>query len=306
MKSVICLMGPTACGKTQVAIDAVQQGPFEIVSVDSAMIFRDMDIGTAKPTAEELAIAPHRLINVCDPAEHYSVGQFLRDVEHEISEIHAKHKIPLLVGGTMMYFHQLQNGMHSIPKSTPEVRTSVASLAAKIGWPGVHAKLSNIDPATADRLEPNDAQRISRAYEVYLQTGQTLSVWHMTEAQPTLEFDFKTLILAPKDRSIIHERIEKRFDQMLDHGFMQEVEQLYNRRDLSPALPAIRCVGYRQAWSYLAGEIDKATMRERAIIATRQLCKRQFTWLRRWEGAHWVEAPSDALKETLRWASING
>lgn len=306
MKSVICLMGPTACGKTQVAIDAVQQGPFEIVSVDSAMIFRDMDIGTAKPTPEELAVAPHRMINICDPAEHYSVGQFLRDVEHEISDIHANNKVPLLVGGTMMYFYQLKNGMHSIPTSTPEIRTSVASLAATIGWAGVHAKLSEIDPTTADRLKPNDAQRISRAYEVYLQTGQTLSAWHMTEAQPTLNFDFKTLILAPKDRSIIHERIEKRFDQMLDHGFIHEVEQLYNRKDLSPALPAIRCVGYRQAWSYLAGEMDKVTMRERAIIATRQLCKRQFTWLRRWEKATWVEAPSNALKEILRWTSING
>lgn len=301
MKSVICLMGPTACGKTQVAIDAVERGPFEIVSVDSAMIYRGMDIGTAKPTAEELARAPHRLIDICDPANGYSVGQFLRDVEREIRQIHAKQKTPLLVGGSMLYFHQLQHGMHLLPQTTPEIRTRVATLAAQHGWPGLHTKLAHIDPATAERLEPTDAQRISRAYEIYLQTGQPLSVWHMTEAPAQFDFNFHSLILAPKDRKVIHQRIEKRFDQMLDSGFIDEVKMLFNRDDLSPALPSIRCVGYRQAWSYLAGEFTKLKMREKAIVATRQLCKRQLTWLRRWEDAQWVEQPAEALTQILRW-----
>lgn len=306
MKPVICLMGPTACGKTQVAIDAVQKGPYEIVSVDSAMIYRGMDIGTAKPTSAELALAPHRLIDICDPADGYSVGQFLRDVEREISQIHAKQKTPLLVGGTMMYFHQLQHGMHALPQTTPEIRTRVATLAAQHGWPALHEKLAQVDPVTAERLEPTDAQRVARAYEIYLQTGQPLSVWHMTEAPAQSDFEFQSLILAPSDRKVIHGRIEKRFDQMLAAGFIDEVKTLYERGDLSPALPSIRCVGYRQAWSYLADEYSKEQMREQAIIATRQLCKRQLTWLRRWENAVWVEQPQEALTQVLRWGASNG
>lgn len=299
-------MGPTACGKTQVAIDAVQKGPYEIVSVDSAMIYRGMDIGTAKPTSAELALAPHRLIDICDPADGYSVGQFLRDVEREISQIHAKQKTPLLVGGTMMYFHQLQHGMHALPQTTPEIRTRVATLAAQHGWPALHEKLAQVDPVTAERLEPTDAQRVARAYEIYLQTGQPLSVWHMTEAPAQSDFEFQSLILAPSDRKVIHGRIEKRFDQMLAAGFIDEVKTLYERGDLSPALPSIRCVGYRQAWSYLADEYSKEQMREQAIIATRQLCKRQLTWLRRWENAVWVEQPQEALTQVLRWGASNG
>lgn len=283
-------MGPTASGKTAAAIELVSRGPYDIISVDSAMIYRDMDIGTAKPSAAELALAPHRLINIRDPADSYSIGNFIDDVTAEIDDILQQDRIPLLVGGTMMYFYQLQHGINHIPSSDPLIRNQIAAEAQEKGWPALHAMLTKIDPIVASRLHPNDAQRISRALEVYYQTGKTLSLWQKEQVVTNPRYDFETIILAPADRTVIHERIEKRFDVMLKQGFIEEVEKLYARRDLDINKPSIRSVGYRQAWDYIEGTVDFDTMRERAIVATRQLCKRQFTWLRRWQDAKWVES----------------
>ena len=286
---VICLMGPTASGKTAAAIDMVSRGPYDIISVDSAMIYRDMDIGTAKPSKDELAAAPHRLIDIVDPAESYSLGNFMADVTREIDDILAHDKIPLLVGGTMMYFYQLQHGINNIPSSDALIRERITQEAQEQGWPALHERLTHVDPVTATRLHPNDAQRISRALEIFEQTGKPLSSWQQEYTSANPRYEFENIILAPHDRAIIHERIEKRFDLMLQQGFIDEVERLYARGDLDANKPSIRSVGYRQAWDYLEGTSDFATMRERAIVATRQLCKRQFTWLRRWQDATWVE-----------------
>jgi tRNA dimethylallyltransferase len=286
--TIVCLMGPTACGKTAKAIQMVEQGGYEIISVDSAMVYRGMDIGTATPSEEELARAPHRLINIRDPSESYSAGDFCRDVVVEIKDILANGNTPLLVGGTMMYYHQFQKGYSELPSADEAIRQQISLEAKQLGWAAMHVKLQQIDPTTAGQLHPNDAQRISRALEIYYQTNKPLSQWHQEQTQQTSDYEFENIILAPEERAIIHERIEKRFDLMLEHGFLDEVDALYKRGDLHPDLPSIRSVGYRQAWDYLAGVCDKKTMREKAIIATRQLCKRQFTWLRRWEDAQWI------------------
>ncbi len=288
---VICLMGPTACGKTAAAIELVERGGFEIISVDSAMIYRGMTIGTAKPTQDELARAPHHLINIRDPAEPYSVGDFIDDALKLIDQIHARGKIPLLVGGTMMYFYQLQRGYSELPSTDEATRRQVEQMAETQGWPALYELLQQIDPAIAAQLHPNDSQRISRALEIFYQTKVCMSEWHRHQTIEKPAYDFKNIILAPEDRSVIHQRIEKRFDQMLKLGFMQEVEALYKRNDLNASLPSIRCVGYRQAWDYLDGNCSFDEMRERAIAATRQLCKRQFTWLRRWDNTTWVREP---------------
>ncbi|PHQ80674.1 MAG: tRNA (adenosine(37)-N6)-dimethylallyltransferase MiaA, partial [Coxiella sp. (in: Bacteria)] len=250
--------------------------------------YRGMDIGTATPTADELAQAPHRLINIRDPAERYSVGEFCDDALREIEAVIANGNTPILVGGTMMYFHQLQIGYSELPSADANIRQQVADEAVKIGWPAMHAKLQDVDAESAQQLHPNDQQRVSRALEIFYRTGKSLSHWQREQHQTPPPYNFENIILAPEERSVIHERIEKRFDQMLAQGFLDEVEALYKRGDLTPELPSIRCVGYRQAWDYLAGVDDKETMREKSIIATRQLCKRQFTWLRRWQDARWV------------------
>ena len=293
MHKVICLMGPTACGKTGAAIEMVKQGGYEIISVDSAMVYRGMDIGTATPTAAELDVAPHRLINIRDPAEPYSVGDFCDDAQREIQAILENGNIPLLVGGTMMYFHQLQQGYSELPSADPTIRQQVATEAEQQGWPTLHTKLQQVDSKTAEQLHPNDAQRISRALEIYYQTGKPLSVWHAEQQLQPPQYQFENIILAPEERSVIHQRIEQRFDLMLEQGFIDEVQALYQRDNLHPDLSSIRSVGYRQAWDYCAGAIDKNTMRERAVIATRQLCKRQFTWLRRWQDARWITSSSE-------------
>lgn len=297
MQRVMCLMGPTACGKTAAAIGMVKRGGYEIISVDSAMVYRGMDIGTATPTAEELKIAPHRLINIRDPADPYSVGNFCDDVQREIKDILNNGNTPLLVGGTMMYFHQLQQGYSELPSANAAIRQQVAQEAKQHGWPAMHMQLQQIDAKTAEQLHPHDMQRISRALEIYYQTGKPLSVWHAEQRLKPPAYQFETVILAPDERSIIHQLIEQRFDQMLEQGFVDEVAALYERGDLNPNLPSIRSVGYRQAWDYCEGNIDKNTMRERAIIATRQLCKRQFTWLRRWQGARWITSSSELFTE---------
>ena len=292
-------MGPTACGKTDVAIKLVQTLPCEIVSVDSAMVYKEMNIGTAKPSAEELALAPHHLINLCDPAESYSVGRFCEDAHRVISSIHAQNKIPLLTGGSMLYFHQLQQGFNDMPKTDPEVRDRITLQARENGWPSMHAELEKIDPATAEQLHPNDAQRISRALEVFYSTGKTLHYWINNQNLQPLQNKTLNFILAPSERSILHERIAKRFGIMLQQGFENEVKKLYARGDLSLELPSIRSVGYRQMWSYLEGDYDYDTMRERAVIATRQLAKRQMTWLRRWKEAQWVDSLSSGAFDII-------
>lgn len=282
---IVCLMGPTASGKTALAIDLTQRYPFEIISVDSAMVYRDMNIGTAKPSQEEQRIAPHRLIDLCDPEEPYSAGRFIKDAISAIKDIQANGNIPLLVGGTMLYFRALQEGVASLPTADPIIRDRLLQEAAQKGWPTMHAQLKKIDPQTAEQLHPNDAQRIQRALEVFEISGQTMSELQSANANPPLEYPCINLVIEPNDRKHLHQRIEKRFADMLEQGFIEEVKRLKERANLHSKLPSIRTVGYRQAWNYLDGQYDKDTMTERAIIATRQLAKRQLTWLRGWKNA---------------------
>jgi len=284
---VIFLMGPTASGKTDLAMALCQQLPVELVSVDSALVYRGMDIGTAKPTCAELARAPHRLIDIRDPAQPYSVADFLADAEREIRAIHAQQKIPLLVGGTMLYFRALLDGLAEMPAADAQVRAQIEAEAAAYGWPHIHAQLAQVDPQTAAEIHPNHSQRLSRALEVFRVSGKTMS--ELRELQRAgsdsafvERYSVCQLAIAPRERNILHKRIALRFDKMLEQGLVAEVSALYTRGDLHVDLPAIRAVGYRQVWDYLAGKVDYATMRERGIIATRQLAKRQYTWLRGW------------------------
>lgn len=287
---ILCLMGPTASGKTELAIQLTQILPLEIISVDSALIYRGMNIGTAKPSKAELEAAPHHLIDICDPSEAYSVGQFCEEAKIEIQKILAKGRIPFLVGGTLLYFRALQKGISDLPRADLEIRKKIQSDAKTLGWKTLHEKLAEIDPEAAKSIHPNDAQRIGRALEVYLSTGETLSSRHQI-GLPEIEYEFVNLILLPKDRAALHLKIAERMDIMLKQGFIEEVRALYERGDLHPNLPALRTVGYRQVWGYLAGEYDFASMREKAIAATRQLAKRQYTWLRKWEGGLFLERP---------------
>ncbi len=279
-------MGPTASGKTKLAIELTRVLPCEIISVDSAMVYRGMDIGTAKPTFGELKLTPHRLINLCDPVQPYSAGQFLKDAKQEITDIHQHHKIPLLVGGTMLYFHALQRGVAELPVADQTIRETIAKSAAEKGWPKLHQALTEIDPKSANRIHPNDSQRIARALEIYQLTGKPMSDFFEAQSSKTPPYKTINIIIEPSDRKILHQRIAQRFETMLANGFMDEVEHLYQRSDLYPDLPSMRTVGYRQAWSYLAGDYDFATMKDRAIISTRQLAKRQLTWLKPWSNAH--------------------
>ncbi|WP_374046987.1 tRNA (adenosine(37)-N6)-dimethylallyltransferase MiaA [Massilia sp. YIM B02443] len=280
----VAIMGPTASGKTAAALRIAQEHPVEIISVDSALVYRGMDIGTAKPSSEELASVPHHLIDIIDPLDAYSVAQFRADAIRLVGEIQARGKLPLLVGGTMMYFKGLVDGLDDLPGADPELRAALDLEAARIGWPGMHAKLRELDPVTADRLAPNDAQRINRALEIIQLAGQPMSALLAKRAKPELPFELVSFALEPNDRAVLHKRIALRFDQMLgtrdDTGLVAEVARLRARGDLSPALPSIRCVGYRQTWDYLDGTIDRKQLRELGIIATRQLAKRQVTWLR--------------------------
>src|SRR5579885_975945 len=289
---VICLMGPTASGKTQLAVEIVRHFPCEIISVDSAMVYKGMDIGTAKPDAETLAAAPHRLIDMLDPKEPYSAGQFRSDCLREMDDIIAHGKIPLLTGGTMLYFRVLQQGLAQLPRADMALRAELQSRAEKEGWESLHAFLASVDPDAALRIKPRDSQRIQRALEVYLLTGKNISTWQSEETNPLSGYRVCSIGLAPAERARLHERIALRFDRMLDAGFMDEVRRLYERGDLTSGLPSIRSVGYRQAWDYMAGQIHFTEMREKAIIATRQLAKRQMTWLRPWPDLVWLDAES--------------
>jgi tRNA dimethylallyltransferase len=292
---VICLMGPTASGKTHLAIEIAKQLPVDLISVDSAMVYRGMDIGTAKPTAEEQRAFPHHLIDICDPKDPYSAGQFYRDALMLIQQSHQQHRVPLLVGGTMLYFHVLQQGFSNLPSADAELRAKIQQQAETLGWEAMHEQLKKIDPASATQINSNDAQRIQRALEVYYLTQQTLSQLQASQRLEPLPYRFINIICAPHDRQQLHERIEKRFTTMLANGLITEVKRLYERKDLYADLPALRTVGYRQVWEYLAGECDYDTMQQKAIAATRQLAKRQMTWLRRWQDATWFESDDPDL-----------
>lgn len=296
---LVCLMGPTASGKTQLAVDLVQHFPFEIISVDSAMVYRGMDIGTSKPGLDILKIAPHRLIDIRDPADAYSAAQFREDALREIKEIISHQKIPLLVGGTMLYFRALQKGLSELPSADPEIRAKLREEGELLGWPFMHAKLVKVDPESAERIHPHDSQRIQRALEVYELTGKSLTAWQKADvpSEPDISFNYQiyNLAVSPAERSVLHDRIAHRFQNMLSEGFVEEVRRLFERGDLSLETPAIRSVGYRQVWLYLLGQMTHDEMREKAIIATRQLAKRQLTWLRSWPNLKWFDSDSKEL-----------
>lgn len=296
---VLFLMGPTASGKTALAVELAQRLPFEIVSVDSALVYRGMNIGTAKPDAEALRIAPHRLIDLLDPTEAYSAGQFRSDALREIAAIQAAGQIPLLVGGTMLYFRALERGLAELPSADPAVRTRLAAEIAEQGSAALHRRLAQIDRIAAARIHPHDAQRIQRALEVYELTGESLTELCGSSHNELLSFRITKLIVAPAERRILHERIEQRFRAMLEQGFVAEVERLRARGDLDLNQPAMRAVGYRQVWEYLEGVWDYPAMVERGIAATRQFAKRQLTWLRSESGAFWLDSAAPDVLERL-------
>lgn len=305
-RTVIFLMGPTASGKTDLAIALREHLPVELISVDSALVYRGMDIGSAKPTAEELAAAPHKLIDIRDPSQPYSAADFVADAEREIAAIHAQGKIPLLVGGTMLYFKALLDGLADMPEADPDIRAQIERDAAQFGWPFIHQQLAEIDPDVAAEIHPNHSQRLSRALEVYRASGKTMSELRRAQASTSAElfserFNLVQIAIAPRDRAVLHERIALRFNKMIEAGLIDEVQALYRRGDLHADLPAIRAVGYRQVWDFIEGRLSHDEMIERGIIATRQLAKRQFTWLRGWQNypntdLNWLYTDSDAGK----------
>ncbi|MEE8308154.1 MAG: tRNA (adenosine(37)-N6)-dimethylallyltransferase MiaA [Gammaproteobacteria bacterium] len=277
----IGVTGPTAAGKTEAALAIAAQVPVEIISVDSALVYRGMDIGTAKPTAAERAAVPHHLIDILDPAEPYSAGRFLLDARRIVAQIMDRGRVPLFVGGTMLYLRVLSEGIGQLPNADPEVRAWLDAEAESLGWPALHARLASLDPAAAQRIGQRDSQRIQRALEVYYITGETLSHQQRQPSEPGLDLPLKILALWPQERVALGAKIEARFDAMVAAGFLGEVEALFKRDDLTAATPAMRCVGYRQLWAHLAGEMGWDEARQAAIVATRQLAKRQVTWLRR-------------------------
>lgn len=297
----VFLMGPTASGKTELAMELVRALPCEIISVDSALIYREMNIGTAKPDAAELQAAPHRLIDILDPDESYSAARFREDALREMAEISGRGKIPLLVGGTMLYFRALQYGLSDLPDADSRLRERLEQEAAEQGWEALHRRLSAVDPESAARIHPNDPQRIGRALEVYELTGRPLSQLQQRDGSEALPYRVVKLARAPRDRAELHRRIELRFYRMLEQGFEQEVRGLLARWGLDPEMPAMRCVGYRQMLGYIRGEYDRQEMIDRGIAATRQLAKRQFTWLRAEPDLHWLhEEVGNLLQQALK------
>ena len=301
----IFLMGPTASGKTALALELVERYPCDIISVDSALIYKDMDIGTAKPDAAMQARAPHRLIDLIDPAEAYSAATFRKDALREMAEITAAGRIPLLVGGTMMYFKFLRDDSADLPEADDTLRSQLLEDGLRDGWPAMHARLAEVDPESAARLKPMDSQRIQRALEVYLVSGKPLSqFWKEQQSEP-LPYQVVNLAVCPPERKRLHERIEQRFRQMLEQNFIEEVEALRARGDLNLNMPSMRCVGYRQVWDYLEGEYGYDDMVEKGIAATRQLAKRQITWLRSWPDLHWLDTDDpDILRNTLKIPAV--
>lgn len=284
---VIVLMGPTASGKTELAIELQRHLPLDIISVDSVMVYRGMDIGSAKPDAETLRRAPHRLIDIRDPTEAYSAAEFCADARREIQAVHAAGRMPLLVGGTMLYFRALLYGLSELPAADAVTRERLEAEAQQIGWSGMHQRLSEIDPLAARRIHPNDPQRIQRALEVYELTGLPLSsLQQQNRNSLVLPWPVIKLAVAPTERSLLHQRIELRFQQMMEQGLVAEVEALMARGDLDLCMPSIRAVGYRQVWEFLSGRMDYTQAIEKGIIATRQLARRQLTWMRSEAGLH--------------------
>jgi len=280
----LCLLGPTASGKSAAALALAQRFPLEIISVDSAQVFRDMNIGTAKPDAATQAQVPHHLIDLITPEESYSAARFRRDALHAMHEITARGKTPLLVGGTMLYFKALREGLSQMPSADAGLRAEIETAAREHGWAALHDELAQLDPLTAARLQPTDSQRIQRALEVIKLTGKPLAASYARKTDSPPPFDIITLALEPSDRSMLHQRIEQRFAAMLDLGLIEEVEKLRKKYTLHGELPSMRCVGYRQTWAYLEGKITRAELRDQGIYATRQLAKRQLTWLRAMTG----------------------
>lgn len=303
----IALVGPTASGKTAAALALAgslqPQGGAEIISIDSALVYRGMDIGTAKPSREELAAVPHHLIDTLDPLDSYSAAEFAKDATGLIQDIRARGKTPLLVGGTMLYLKALLEGLNDMPPADPEVRAQIHGRAAQLGWPALHAELAQVDPQTAARLAPGDSQRIGRALEVWTATGQSLSSFHQSAKASAPDWHIPVISLEPLDRAWLHQRIAQRFEQMMEAGFMDEVKTLRARGDLHPDLPSMRCVGYRQAWQGLDEGWSEAAICERGIFATRQLAKRQITWLRSMPGRLVVDAQAgDAVQQVKQTA----
>jgi len=297
-------MGPTASGKTGLAVELAQRFPFDIISVDSAMVYRQMDIGTAKPSADILRIAPHRLIDIRDPAESYSAADFRDDALAEMEKISAQSRVPLLVGGTVLYFRALAGGLAKLPAADAALRERLEQEATEIGWPAMHRRLQQLDPEVAGRIHPNDPQRIQRALEVISLSGRRMSELQAESPLTGAGYRILRLVACPDERSELHRRINRRFTEMLDQGFLAEVQGLVQRGDLHPGLPSMRCVGYRQAWAHLQGETTYSLMVQQAQAATRQLAKRQLTWLRQETEALWYdleqqEARHRALQKVL-------
>ena len=293
----VCLLGPTASGKTDLALAIADAAAVEIVSVDSAQVYRGLDVGAAKPDRATLARVPHHLIDVRDPSQPYSAAEFREDAVRLIGEIRSRDRVPLLVGGTMLYFRVLRDGIAEMPDRDPAIRAEIEALAAREGWPAVHARLAAVDPETAARLHPNDPQRVQRALEVFELTGRPMSEMHRQADGGGCPWRLLHLGLDTPDRAALHARIETRFEAMLRDGFIDEVRRLRDRGDLHPALPAIRAVGYRQIWEHLEGDYDEAEMVRRGCAATRQLAKRQLTWMRSWSDLRRVTTdPAECLK----------
>ena len=294
---LLCVMGPTAAGKTALAIELAESLGGELISVDSALVYRGLAIGAAQPDY------PHHLIDIRDPSEPYSAAEFARDAAEAIADIRARGRLPILVGGTLLYFRALLQGFDAIPATRPEVRAEIEEEAARSGWPALHGKLAEVDPVLAARLHPNHSQRIGRGLEVWRMTGRPLSSWQEGNLSPAVDGEAIPLVITPRSREELHGRIARRFDAMLSEGFLEEVEVLYRRGDLRPDLPAIRAVGYRQMWRYVAGETNLETAREAGIAATRQLAKRQLTGLRRWPDALWLLTGPDLQLSEVKTAS---
>lgn len=279
-KRILCISGPTAAGKSASVLALAKTTPIEIISMDSATIYKEMDIGTAKASVEEQAQVPHHLLDIRDPADSYSAANFVADTLGLIPEIESRGCRPIIEGGTMMYYKALREGLHDLPEADAALREKIEAQATAQGWPALHQKLAKLDSATAERLAPNDSQRISRALEIIELSGETMSSLIARQKKPQHDYEFVTISLEPVDRSLLHQQIEKRFMKMMEMGFLDEVKSLYQREDLHPELPSIRCVGYRQLWDYLADNCSYEEAIERGIAATRQLAKRQITWLR--------------------------
>ncbi len=303
----IFLMGPTAAGKTGLALKLRDRFPLDLISVDSAQVYRGMDIGTAKPDAATLARAPHRLLDIRDPSGRYSAAEFRHDALHEMSRISQAGRIPLLVGGTMLYFRALSGGLARLPAASPLLRERLETEAVRAGWARLHERLAKLDPAAAEHIHPNDPQRIQRALEVIELSGRKLSDLQREHQQQEEHCGYRILrlVVCPSARQVLHQRIEARFHNMLEQGFIDEMKVLRARGDLRPEMPAMRCVAYRQAWKYLEGEIDLREMTRQAVVATRQLAKRQLTWLRQESAALWYDLDRDAAQESV-FAEVAG